>query len=89
MTVNTQSAHSRAWEGLSNKEWELYNLIITLRSERGKQARITQQELADKLGVNKAMVSRYLRFLRLAGIVGRDKSGASTVIVKRLRRKSN
>jgi uncharacterized membrane protein len=88
MTVTTQLRNSRVWEGLSNKEWELYDLINTLRSERGKNARITQQELADKLGVNKAMVSRYLRLLRIAGIVARDSSGASTVIVKRFRRKS-
>jgi predicted transcriptional regulator len=88
MTVEQQSTNSRRMDGLSPRERQVYNLIISLRSERPRGTEIKQQELADAIGVNKAVVSRALAILRARGIVTRNEAGASTKVIKRLRRKS-
>ena len=74
-------------DGLSPRERQVYDLITMIRARKPRGSQISQQELADELKVNKAVVSRTLALLRLRGLVGRNKGGASTVIVKRLRRK--
>lgn len=90
MTVKAQSRGSRMGmvDGLSPRERQVYDLIVMMRSQKPRGTQIRQQELADELKVNKAVISRTLQLLRVRGLVGRNDEGSSTKIVKRLRRKT-
>ena len=50
---------SPAWESAVNKAWDEYNAAILLESR--KEAKMTQAEVAEKIGASKSYISRVER----------------------------